>query len=98
LFFFCKDGQTRRHVTAQAGQPSALYLPLLKLVLLDLVLFHKIIQDLLQPFRVGSKGGNDILDSPLNEDAINHAEALAITRKGIQGFENKPAAAVSDER
>lgn len=84
-------------MTAHAGHPFA-YLPLLKLILLDLVLLDKVIQDLLQPFRIRLKSGNDILDSPLHQNAIDHAEAFSVPRKGPQGFENKSVDAVSDER
>jgi hypothetical protein len=74
------------------------YLPFVKLVLLGFVLLDEVVQDLLQPLGVRPESGDDILDGPLRQDAINHAEALAVTRKGIQGFENKSGAAVSDER
>ena len=81
----------------QTRNPSA-YLPFVKLILLGLVLLHKVIEDLLQPFGRRPESGDDILDGPLRKDAINHAEALAVTRKRLQGFKNQPVAAVSDER
>lgn len=76
-------------MTAHAGGILA-YLPLLELVLLDLVVLDEVIQDFLQPVCVGLERGDDILDGPLHQNAIYHAEALAITRKRPQGFENKP--------
>lgn len=81
----------------QTGDPSA-YLPSVKLILFGLVLFYQVIQDLLQPFGRRPESGDDILDGPLREDAIDHAEALAVTRERLQRFKNKPVAAVSDER
>ncbi len=96
LFFFCRGGQTRWH--SGTGGAVCPYLPLLELILLGLVLLDQVIQDLLQPFGVGPQGGYDILDSPLHQDAINHAEALAVAGKRVQGLKNKPAGAVSDER
>jgi len=69
------------------------YLPLLQIVLLGLVLLDQVIQHLLQPLCVGLEGGHDILDSSLHQDAIDHAETLALARKRLQGLENKPARA-----
>jgi hypothetical protein len=72
----------------QTGNASA-YLPFVKLILFGLVLLYKVIQDLLQPFGGGPKSGDDILHGSLREDAINHAKALAVTRKRFQGLKNK---------
>ena len=71
------------------GNHHFTYLPLLKLVLFRLVLLDEIIQDLFQAFCICLECGDHILDSPLHQDAIDQAEALAILRKGHQGFKNK---------
>ena len=96
LFFFCGGGQTQWH--GGTGGAVCPYLPLLELVLLGLVLLDQVIQDLLQPLGIRPQGGHDILDGPLHQDAIYHAEALAVAGKGVQGLKNKSAGAVSDER
>jgi hypothetical protein len=64
-----------------AAGPS--YLPIFKLVLLELVLLNQIIQNLLQPLGVGSEGGDHLLDRPLYQDAVDHPEALAISGKRL---------------
>lgn len=74
------------------------YLPLLELFLLRLVLLDKIVQNLFQAVCICLECGDYILDSPLHQDAIDHAEALAVLRKGHQGFKNKSVEAISDER
>lgn len=66
------------------------YLPLLQLILLCLVLLDQVVQDLLQPLSVCLEGGNDILDGPLYQHAVDHAEAFAVARKGLQGVKDKP--------
>lgn len=70
--------------------PDRKYLPLLHFVLLGLVLFHQIVQNLLEAVQVGLKGGDDVLHRSFNEDAINHAKALSVLRNGTESFEHKP--------
>lgn len=84
------EGVRIRWYDDTAGNPSA-YLPLVQLVLLGLVLLDQVVKDLLQPVRICPQGGDDILDGPLHQNAIDHAEALAITRQRFQGFKNKSA-------
>lgn len=58
-------------------------LPFLQIVLFCLILLYKIVKDLLQPVRIGLEGGHHVFDRPLHEDAIDHAEALSISRERL---------------
>jgi len=65
-------------------------LPLLHLLLLPLVLLNQILQHLAQTLRVRLECWHYVLNSTLDEHAINHAEAFAVAGKRSQGFEDEP--------
>ena len=62
------------------------YLPFLHIILHGLVLLQQIVQNLPQPFRVYLECRHDLLDRPLDENAVDHAEALAILWEGLERF------------
>lgn len=77
------------------GKKGKTYLPFFQVVLLGLVLFDQIVEDLLQPLGVGLEGGLHILDGPLYQDAVDHAEALAVARERLQSLEDEPGSATT---
>ena len=60
------------------------YLPFLHIILLPLVLFNQLLQNLPQSFRICLKGGSDFFHRLFNQDSVNHSEALAVVGKGSQ--------------
>jgi len=64
-------------------------LPLFHLILRLLILLDQVVQDLLQAIRVCLKGRHDVGDGALDEDAVDHAEALAGAGEGVKGFEDE---------
>jgi hypothetical protein len=66
-------------------------LPFLHLVLLLLVLLDELIEHLLQAIGVRLQCRDDILDGPLDEDAIDHPEALAVLGQRLQCLEDQPS-------
>jgi hypothetical protein len=66
------------------------YLPRVQLVLLGLVLLDEIFEHLLQAFRVGGESWEHILHCLLHQDSVDETEGLAVSRKWLQGFQDKP--------
>lgn len=64
-------------------------LPLLEFLLLGSVLFQKIFKYLLETICICLELWQDILYSPLDEDAVDHAETLAVTWQWFECFEHK---------
>lgn len=60
------------------------YLPLIQLILFRLVLLDQIVQHLLQAFGVRLERRHHVLDGPLDQDPVDHAEALALFGEWLQ--------------
>lgn len=65
------------------------YLPGVQLILLCLILFQHVLDDLLQPVGVGLEGREDVLDGALNKNAIHHAKAFPVFVQRAKSFDNK---------
>lgn len=63
-----------------------LLLPVIHFGLFGLVLLEELIQDLFQSVRIGLERRNHILDSPFDQDAVNHPEAFSILGKRLEGL------------
>lgn len=72
------------------------HLPLVHFILLRLVLLQQVVQDLLQAFRIRLERRHNLLDCPLHQNAIDHAEALPLAGEGLQSLKHEPV--VQNER
>jgi len=63
------------------------YLPLVHLILRLFVLFHQVVQYLLQSICICLKLRHDIVDCLFDQDSINHSKTLAIGRERCECFE-----------
>lgn len=66
------------------------YLPCIHLVLLQLVLLHQLIQQLLQPVQVRPQRGKHFGHRLLYQHAIDHSETLSVFRKRVEGVRHQP--------
>jgi hypothetical protein len=57
-----------------------LLLPFVHLILLALVLFHQLIEELLKTIRVCLQSGQNLFDSSLDENTIDETETFSILR------------------
>src|SRR4051794_21520577 len=87
LRFHARSRPSITEAATECGEMAVpTYLPLFELVLLGLVLLDQVVENFLEALGVGLEGGDDILDCALHQHAVDHAEALAIPGKGLQGL------------
>lgn len=67
-----------------------IYLPFVHLLLLLLVLLDQLFQYLLETLRIGFEDRLDILNGPLNKNAIDHSKTFTVLRQWSQRFKDKP--------
>lgn len=65
------------------------YLPGIQLGLLRLVLLQHFLQNLLQPVRVRLQRREHVLDSPLDQNSVDHAETLAVIWQRFKGLDDE---------
>lgn len=65
-------------------------LPLFQLLFLILVRLDEVLEHLLQALCVGLEVGDHVLDSPLNQHAVDEAEALPLAVERGKGIEDEP--------
>lgn len=66
------------------------YLPGVQFILFCLVVLHQVIKHLLQAILIRLQRRDDVLDRPLDENAIDESEALALFWKRLEGLKNQP--------
>ena len=65
------------------------HLPLLHLVLLVAVLLEQLVEHLAQAVGVGLQRRHHVLHRALHQHAVDHPEALALSRQRLQRLENQ---------
>jgi hypothetical protein len=66
------------------------YLPLVQLILFRLVLLDQVFEHLFQALLVRLKSRDHVFDCPLDQDAVDKAEALAVVCQWYQSFQHQP--------